>query len=78
MRRATVTIGDDIEASLDEYIRQQDAAPALSAIMQTALKEYLARRGFVPGDRRFRISPPRKGSGAKDVSIDHDRYLAER
>jgi hypothetical protein len=76
MRRATITIGDDIEASLDEYMRQQDAAPPLTAVLQTALKEYLARRGFIAGERKLRISPAKKGSGAKDVSIDHDRYLA--
>jgi len=76
MRRATVTIGDEIEASLDAYIRQQEAAPPLTAVVQAALKEYLARRGFAAGRGTLRITPARKGSGKRDVSLNHDRYLA--
>jgi len=30
-----------------------------------------------PGARKLRITPAKKGSGAQDVSIDHDRYLAK-
>jgi hypothetical protein len=76
MRRATVTISDEIEANLDAYIQQQDVSPPLTAIMQAALQEFLARRGFAPGARKLRVTPAKKGSGAKDVSVDHDRYLA--
>lgn len=76
MRRATVTIGDDLEASLDAYLRQQDVSPALTAVVQTALTEYLARRGFTKGRKTLRIAPAKKGSGARDVSAHHDRYLA--
>ena len=78
MRRATITIGDDLEASLDAYIRQQEAAPPLTAVVHTALKEYLARRGFMGGQRKLRITPATKGSGIRNVSVDHDRYLAGR
>jgi len=78
MRRATVTIPDEIEANLDAYIRQQEVSPPLTAIMQAALQEFLTRRGFIPGARKLRITPAKKGSGAKDVSVDHDRYLAGR
>lgn len=78
MRRATVTIGDETEASLDAYMRQQEAAPSLAAVMQAALKEYLARRGFAPGQRRLRITAAQKGSGGRNASIEHDRYLAGR
>jgi hypothetical protein len=78
MRRATVTISDEIEANLDAYIRQQqqEVSPPLTAIVQAALHEFLSRRGFTPGARKLRITPAKKGSGAKDVSVDHDRYLA--
>jgi hypothetical protein len=78
MRRATITIGDDLEPGLDAYLKQQDAAPALTAVVQTALKEFLARRGFGSGGRALRITPARKGSGLRDVSVHHDRYLAGR
>jgi hypothetical protein len=76
MRRATITISDEIDADLVAYIRQQEVSPALTAIMQAALQEFLARRGFTPGARKLRITPAKKGSGVKDVSVDHDRYLA--
>jgi len=76
MRRATVTISDEIEANLAAYIRQQEVSPPLTAIVQAALREFLSRRGFTPGVRKLRITPAKKGSGAKDVSVDHDRYLA--
>jgi len=75
MRRATITIGDDIEDTLDAYMRQQEVTPPLTAVVQTALREYLARRGFVSGPRRLRITPAKKGSGVRDASIQHDRYL---
>ena len=78
MRRATVTISDEIEAKLTAYIRQQEVSPPLTAIVQAALQEFLSRRGFTPGARKLRITPAKKGSGAKDVSVDHDRYLANR
>jgi hypothetical protein len=76
MRRATVTIDDELEPQLDAYIRQQEIAPALTAVVHAALKEFLARRGFAPGQRRLRITPSRKGSGVRDISLAHDRYLA--
>jgi hypothetical protein len=75
MRRATITIGDDIEDTLDAYLRQQEIAPALTAVMQAALREYLARRGFGGGPRKLRVTPAKKGSGARDASVQHDRYL---
>lgn len=75
MRRATVTIADDLEASLDAYMDQQEVAPALTAVVQTALREYLARRGFDKSNAPLRITPARKGSGTRDVSVRHDHYL---
>src|ERR1700722_7953912 len=75
MRRATITIGDDIDQSLDAYLRQQEVAPALTAVVQAALREYLARRGFAAGPRKLRITPAKKDSGVRDASARHDRYL---
>jgi hypothetical protein len=76
MRRATITIGDEIEAQLDAWIRRQDAAPPLTAVVRTALQEFLARRGFAAPSAKLHITPSRKGSGSRDVSVAHDRYLA--
>ena len=76
MKRATVTISDDLEQSLDAYIEQQEVSPALTAVVQAALREYLARRGFHKSRGKFHITPARKGSGVRDASLRHDRYLA--
>ena len=76
MRRATITIGDEIEAQLDAWMRRQDAAPPLTAVVQAALKEFLAHRGFAAPSGKLHITPSGKGSGSRDVSVAHDRYLA--
>jgi hypothetical protein len=77
MKRATVTIPDDLEAAVERYAQSQDARPALTAIIQAALRQYLADRGYLRPSRALRITPARKGSGRRDVSYAHDRYLAE-
>ena len=76
MKRATITIGDDLESSLEAYIRGQEAFPALTAVVQAALREFLDRRGFSGPSKQLRITPARKGSGRRDISVSHDRYLA--
>lgn len=62
MRRAAVTIGDDIEAQLDAWMLRQDAAPPLTAVVRTALKEFLALRGFAAPSAKLQITPSSTGS----------------
>jgi Arc/MetJ-type ribon-helix-helix transcriptional regulator len=78
MKRATVTIPDDLEKAVDSYVRSQEAPPPLTAVVQAALREYLTQRGYLrAATRSLRITPARKGSGRRDVSYAHDRYFAE-
>ena len=79
MKRATITLPDELEDALEAYRRSQDVPLPLTALAQAALREYLVRRGFLsPSEGRlFRITPAREGSGTKDVSSEHDRYFAE-
>lgn len=77
MKRATITIGDDLEAALDAYNARQEIPAALTAMVQAALREYLGRRGFAAPATSLRITPAKKGSGKADVSRRHDKYLAE-
>lgn len=81
MKRATITIPDELEAKLDEYVRRQEVPPAMTAVVQTALREFLERRErFEEREfRPFRITPVQEkdGSGESDVSVNHDKYLAE-
>ncbi len=78
MKRATITITDDVEAALDAYVKRQDVTPALTSVVQAALREYLARRGFTPPAKPFHITPAKKGSGKSDVSLRHDEYLVRK
>ena len=42
MRRATITLTDDLEELLEEHLAGLKAPPSLNAIMQAALRSYLA------------------------------------
>jgi|HubBroStandDraft_5_1064220.scaffolds.fasta_scaffold1172722_1 hypothetical protein len=76
MRRATITIGGDLEKALTSYTSQQEVAPTFTALVQAALREYLARRGAAAPAHPLRITPASKGSGKSDISQRHDQYLA--
>ena len=79
MKRATITLPDELEEALEAYRRSQDVPLALTALTQAALREYLAKRGFLApsSERSFGITPTGRGSGRSDVGSEHDRYLAE-
>jgi len=76
MKRATVTIPDDLAKAVESYVRAQEAPPALTAVVQAALRQYLTDRGYLRARGRLRIKPAPRGSGRHDVSQAHDRYLA--
>jgi hypothetical protein len=77
MKRATMTLPDDLAEAVEKYVQAQDAPPALTAVVQAALREYLRDRGFLRPYRPLKISPASRGSGQRDVSENHDRYFAE-
>jgi hypothetical protein len=78
MKRATITLNDELERAVDAYLRVQEARPSLTAVVQTALRQYLTERGYVRPSKRLRITRASRGSGRKDISERHDRYLTER
>jgi hypothetical protein len=75
MKCATVTIPDDLAEAMESYVRAQDAPPALTAVVQAALRQYLTDRGYLRARAPLQISTARRGSGRRDVSQAHDRYL---
>jgi len=76
MKRATITIPEDLAAAVEGYVQAQETRPALTAVVQTALRQFLTARGYLRARPSLRITPGARGSGRRDVSQDHDRYLA--
>lgn len=72
-----MTLPDDLAHAVEEYVKAQEAPPALTTVMQMALREYLGARGFLRHHRALKITPAPRGSGRSDVSVEHDRYFAE-
>jgi hypothetical protein len=77
MKRCSVTLPTDLVAGVEEYLRTQDVPPAFTTFIQAAVREYLVERGFLRTYRPLKITPAAKGSGLNDVSVNHDKYLAE-
>jgi predicted nucleic acid-binding protein len=48
MKRATITLPDELEEALEAYRRSRELSLPLTALTQAALREYLERRGFLP------------------------------
>jgi hypothetical protein len=82
MKRATITIPDDLEAQLESYMGAQDITPSLTGVVEVALRRFLKDQQlkslqYRPARRQLSITPAEKGSGQSDVSMNHDRYLAK-
>jgi hypothetical protein len=77
MKRATMTLPDDLAEAVESYQQAQEAPPSLTTVVQAALRQYLGERGFLGKRRTLEITPAKKGSGRHDVSQTHDRYVAE-
>lgn len=78
MKRATITLPDDLEQALERFVEEQELPVQLTAVVQAAVREYLGERGYFETASPLRIRPAERGSGRKDVSISHDRYLASK
>jgi len=72
-----MTLPDDLAEAVENYVEAQEARPSLTTVVQIALRQFLAERGFLRTRRALEIEPARKGSGRRDISQNHDRYLAE-
>ena len=47
MKRATMTFPDDLAEAMESYLASQEAPPALTTVVQAALRHYLGERGFL-------------------------------
>lgn len=85
--KATITIPEDLERELAAYLETHEEL--LEETLQQTLREYLERRSLASllGAAGLEYRLPRrplasftvaeKGSGKGDISINHDKYLAE-
>jgi hypothetical protein len=71
-----MTFPDDLAKAVEKYLASQEAPPTLTTVVQAALRQYLAERGFLRTRRTLSITPAETGSGRSDVSQHHDRHLA--
>lgn len=71
-----MTLPDDLAEAVDNYLHAQEAPPALTTVVQAALREYLGERGFLRKSKPLKIRPAKHGSGRRDISENHDLYLA--
>ena len=69
-----MTLPDDLAKAVDDYQKAQEAPPAITTVVQAALREYLRERGFLREYRPLKITP-KGNSGRSDVSRNHDLYL---
>jgi hypothetical protein len=76
MKRATMTLPDDLAQALETYTQAQEAPPSLTTVVQAALRQYLSDRGYLRARKPFKITPAPKGSGHRDISQNHDLYLS--
>ena len=67
MKRATVTFPAEIEQALDAYLKDQEVPLALTAVVQAALRDYLAGRGYLPSAHPLKITPAKQGSGQHKI-----------
>lgn len=68
---------DDLDAALTSVHGREGATLPPDEVIQAALREYLAARSYIPPKQPLRITPAARGSGVRDISVDHDRYFAE-
>ena len=74
MKRATITFPDDLAEAVERYVKTQDTAPAMTTVVQVALREFLEGRGFLRTYKPLKLGPL-GNSGRSDVSRNHDLYL---
>ena len=81
MRRATVTLTDELEALLDAHLGRLDAPPSLNALVQAALRSYLGdsspsrRQVSVVGEAPFQYDA---GSRPRALELDPESELLLR
>jgi flavin-binding protein dodecin len=72
-----VTYADELETTLEDEGEGFGGVSQLELLRQRVLLEALTQGELDKSERFLVITPAEKGSGNTDVSVNHDRYLAE-
>ncbi len=84
MRRLTLTLPEDLETRFEAHLRDRGVSP--SDVVEDALRAYLENgrdavcldgEAHPAPEKPLRFTPAEHGSGKRDMSINHDKYLAE-
>jgi hypothetical protein len=77
MKRATITIPDDLDEALAAYGQDHGLDGDLDAVVGAALRDLLTIHGYLEPFVPFDITPiPHDGPEA-DISVNHDRYFVD-
>jgi hypothetical protein len=79
----TIMVSDDLSADLGEFARGQQIT--VEEVVDSAVRIYIANhqrwggREYRPATQPFEITPlvEKDDLGEPDVSVNHDKYLAE-
>ncbi|MDF5722355.1 MAG: hypothetical protein PUP91_18075 [Rhizonema sp. PD37] len=79
MQFLNITLPDAIANALKAYISAQEVHQPETAVVETALTEFLSERGYLPPqqEKSLRLTPAPKGSGFQDTSVNYDKIIAE-
>ena len=83
MQSLTITLSDETAANLRRLAACRDPEPSLATLVEELLELHITLEDRL-GGREFRIplkpleiTPVHPGSGLRDVSANHDAYLAD-
>ena len=74
MRRATITLPDDLEAEVEAYLAEQEAPPSFTALVQAALRRFLGERRFHRKDGTPRAESDRSGPESSEIAEEPAVY----
>lgn len=77
MRRATITLPDDLEAEVEEYLADQEAPPSLTSLIQAALRRFLGERRSHGDDTPYARSGLWSDMGAEPSEIAEEPGVYE-
>lgn len=84
MKSLRITLPDELEGRFEAYLQARGVSP--EAAVRDALRAYLENERdvlYLDGEAYPEPEPPlsftpaERGSGKRDISVEHDKYLTE-